>query len=158
LEKVLSPDEKIRRAEEIYYRKQMQTRGKDVARVNVSEKRNLSFFRKMFLQLLICVFLYTILYLIQTTNYVFSADVINQVRWALSYDIDFPKIYMQIGEYINSLKMNGKSTEQDGQEQMQTDETPEVPQESDTTEDVPEEPIAQDNGEEAAGVRWSRYR
>ena len=38
IERTLSPDEKIRRAEEIYYRKRMQALDKKSARVNVSQK------------------------------------------------------------------------------------------------------------------------
>ena len=39
MERTLSPDERIKRAEEIYYRKKIQTANKKSAKVNVSEEK-----------------------------------------------------------------------------------------------------------------------
>jgi hypothetical protein len=40
MEKTLSPDERIRRAEEIYYRKKMQNTNRKSATVNVTNKKD----------------------------------------------------------------------------------------------------------------------
>ena len=100
MERILTPDERIRRAEEIYYRKRIQTKGRDIARVSVSEKPNFSLLKKMFLQIAICILIYCMLYLVQTTDYVFSGDVLGKTKEILSYDTDFNKIYFEINSYI----------------------------------------------------------
>ena len=86
MEKTLSPDERIRRAEEIYYRKKIQATNRNSARVNVSEKKDFGLLKKMFLQIAICILIYIIFYMIQNTNYIFSEDVIKKTNEILSYD------------------------------------------------------------------------
>lgn len=90
MERTLSPEEKIRRAEEIYARRRSGYSSNKVATVNVSEEKNFSLFKKMILQIAICLLIYFIFYLIQNSNYVFSEDVINKTKEILSYDIDIP--------------------------------------------------------------------
>ena len=64
MERILTPDEKIRRAEEIYYRRRMQDRTRNSARVNVAEtKTNSGLLKKMILQIAICILIYTIFYM-----------------------------------------------------------------------------------------------
>ena len=55
MEKTLSPDERIRRAEEIYYRRKMQDITRKSARVNVTNKKEFSLFKKMVIQILACI-------------------------------------------------------------------------------------------------------
>lgn len=112
MERILSPDERIARAEEIYYRKRIQAGNRDSARVNVSEKRSYYLLKKMFLQIAICIFLYCILYLIQTTDYVFSADVLNKTKEILSYDIDFKYVYDKTNEYFKGFVPGTENVEE----------------------------------------------
>lgn len=102
MERSLTPEEKIKRAEDIYYRRRNQYTRNNVATVNVSESRNYGLFKKMILQIIICLLIYFIFYLIQTSNYIFSEDVINKTKEILSYDINLPNMYNQAIEYINS--------------------------------------------------------
>lgn len=103
MERTLSPDEKIKRAEEIYYRKKIQATNKSSARVNVAEKKDLGLLKKMFLQIAICILIYTIFYMIQNTNYIFSEDVIKKTNEILSYDINIQNLYTQAKEKFNSF-------------------------------------------------------
>lgn len=103
MEKTLTPDEKIKRAEEIYYRKKMQTTNKKSARVNVSNKKDFGMFKRMILQISICIVIYAIFYMIQNTNYIFSEDVIKKLNDILSYDINIKKIYEKGINYINNF-------------------------------------------------------
>ena len=64
MERTLSPEERIRRAEEIYYRRRMQNGVHRSARVNVSNKKEFSMFKKMILQIAICIVIYSIFYMI----------------------------------------------------------------------------------------------
>lgn len=111
MEKTLSPDERIRRAEEIYYRKKSQATGKTFAKVNVSEENNVGLFKKMILQILICAAIYSIFYMIKNTNYVFSEEVINKTKEILNYNIDIKKIYETSKQYIfSSADVNTENT------------------------------------------------
>ena len=103
MERTLSPDEKIKRAEEIYYRRKIQATNRTSARVNVSDKKDFGLLKKMFLQIAICVLIYIIFYMIQNTNYIFSENVIKKTNEILSYDINIQKLYSQAKEKFNSF-------------------------------------------------------
>lgn len=72
--------------------------------VNRAEKKKISLFKKMMMQLAICAVIYIIFYLIKNTNYIFSDDVINKTKEFLSYDINFGVIQEQISSFIDSNK------------------------------------------------------
>jgi len=103
LERALSAEERIKRAEEIYQRRKMQT-GIRVPTNTVNKQKNIEYrmFKKLFLQIAICLLIYFIFYLIKNSNYIFSEDVINKTREFLSYDINFQELYYQAGEYYNN--------------------------------------------------------
>ena len=103
MEKTLSPDERIKRAEEIYYRKKMQNENRKSARVNVANKKEFRMFKKMILQISICILIYLLFYIIQNTNYIFSEDLIKKANDILSYEINIKNIYEQGIQYINSF-------------------------------------------------------
>lgn len=105
MERTISQEDRIRRAEEIYNRRR-QASGVRVSsnNVNRAEKRNISLFKKMLMQLAICAVIYIIFYLIKNTNYIFSEDVINKTKEFLSYDINFGQIQAQITSFWNDNK------------------------------------------------------
>lgn len=119
MERIISPEEKIRRAEEIYYRrrsKQINNRS-SVARVNVSEEKDYGLFKKLILQILICLVIYFIFYLIQNGNYLFSEGVINKTREVLSYDINISEAYEQVKQFIQTNNNNNNGNTQETEEQ-----------------------------------------
>lgn len=103
MERTVSAEERIRRAEEIYQRRRMQSDVR-VPTSNVNTKKNAEYrmFKKLILQIVICLLIYFIFYLIKNSNYIFSEDVINKTRKFLSYDINFQELYNQVGEYYNN--------------------------------------------------------
>lgn len=106
MERTLTPDERIKRAEEIYYRKKIQASNRNSARVNVSEEKDFGMLKKMLLQLLICAVIYSIFYMIKNTNYVFSDDVIKKTNEILSYDLNIKNLYEQVMLYLNKFTNN----------------------------------------------------
>ncbi len=105
MERTLSPEERIKRAEEIYYRRRLNNTGIRVptSTVNVgNNKPEYNLFKKMVLQILICFVIYVIFYLIQNTNYIFSENVINKTKEFLSTDINFNHVYNSIVNFINN--------------------------------------------------------
>lgn len=111
MERVISSEERIRRAEEIYNRRKMQT-GVRVpsSRVNTYNKSETfpdkyKLYKKLILQVAICFVIYFIFYLVKNSNYIFSEDFMSKTREFLSYDINFGNIYnMAIEYYNNNLK------------------------------------------------------
>lgn len=103
MERALSAEERIRRAEEIYQKRKMQS-GVRVPTSNVNTQKNAEYrmFKKLILQIVICLLIYFIFYLIKNCNYIFSENVINKTREFLSYDINFQDLYYQAGEYYNN--------------------------------------------------------
>ena len=112
LERTISSEERIRRAEEIYNRRKI-ANGVRVAgnSVNRVETKKLSFFKKMFFQLVICEMIYVIFYLIKNGNYIFSQDVINKTKEFLSYDINFGQLQNQVSLFLNENKFWGENEE-----------------------------------------------
>lgn len=104
MERALSPDEKIRRAEEIYQRRREQNYRTNQTRVNVSsEPRDYGLFKKMFLQIIICLFIYLVFCLIKNSNYIFSEEFLKQSKQVLSYDINLTQQYDEISNWLASF-------------------------------------------------------
>ena len=104
MEKTLSPEERIRRAEEIYYRRKMQLDNRNYARVNIGNgRKSLSFSKKIALQFIICIVIYSVFYIIQNNGYIFSDNVIRKTKEILTYDVNLPKLYSEIEKNINTF-------------------------------------------------------
>ena len=110
MERVISDEEKIRRAIEISQRRNQTYYTRDTARVNVNNKKDYKLLKKMSLQIIICLLIYLIFYLISTTNYVFSEQVIKSTTDILNYDINLEKIYKECQNFviINFNNKDGK--------------------------------------------------
>lgn len=104
MERVYGVDERIKRAQEIYAKRQNLRERTKRARVTVSEEpKNLKLFKKLALQIIICIMIYYIFYLINTTNYVFSNDTLNRTKEIISKDYDFYSIYNSVVEAVNNF-------------------------------------------------------
>lgn len=106
MEKVLTLEEKIKRAEEIYNKRRMEGERNRTAKVSVNSKKDYMLFKKMIIQILICFVIYFIYYLIQNTDYIFSDEVINKTKQVLSYDINFGEEFNNLKTYLTENKEN----------------------------------------------------
>lgn len=127
LERILTPEERIRRAESLYYKKKMQNAGVRVTstrNIGKIEKKDFGLLKRMILQILICLGIYFIFYLIQNSNYIFSEDVLNKTREILSTDINFSALYEQGSQWIEQIKskIENKKEEQQEAEEIQNNE------------------------------------
>lgn len=112
MERTISVEEKIRRAEEIYERRK-QGNSRPIATVNVNnEKKDVKLLKKMIIQILICVSIYLVIYVVQNNQYVFSRDFTNQVNDILSYDTNFNEIYNFLKCKIESIIPKSTENEQ----------------------------------------------
>ena len=106
MERTMTVEERIRRAEEIYERRQRnnglitETESKKSRK---SEKKDIKLLKKIIIQLIVCISIYLIIYTIQQNKYNFSEDFINKVNEIISYDIDLKKVYEDTKNSIMGL-------------------------------------------------------
>lgn len=134
MERVMTVEEKIRRAEEIYQRRR-QGEERPVAKVTVNDKKDIKLLKKMVIQMLICIAIYLSIYAIQNNQYVFSEDFIKKANEILSYDTNFMEIYQTMKSQVMGFikKEEGqeeKTEEQQNQQQEQPEENKEADQEA----------------------------
>ena len=118
MERVLSVEEKIRRAEEIYERRK-QGENRPITKVPVNkQKKDIKLLKKMIIQILFCIFIYLVIYSIYNNKYVFTEDFIKKANEILSYDTNFQEIYNTIKNNIQGYIPNKEqNTEQTNTEQ-----------------------------------------
>lgn len=106
MERVISPEERIRRAEEIYNRRKIQN-GVRVSSARVSSIENATYntkiklYKKLILQILMCFFIYFVFYIVKNSNYIFSESFMNKTKEFLSYDINFSEVYNNFSLFYN---------------------------------------------------------
>ena len=120
MERVMTVEERIRRAEEIYERRK---RNEGLTVVNEenkqkekNEKKDIKLLKKMMIQLMVCICIYLVIYTIQNKQYIFSEDFIQKVNEIISYDIDFKKVYQDTKNYIMSIFSSENENEQQNNE------------------------------------------
>lgn len=119
MERTMSVEEKIRRAEQIYERRK-QGSDKQIATVSVNnEKKDIRLLKKMIVQILICISIYLVIYFINNSEYVFSKDFINKINEILSYDVNFMDLYNTIKDQYNKIIVNNNEQEQPKQTKEQ---------------------------------------
>lgn len=102
MERTFSPEERIRRAEEIYAkRKNLRDRTRR-ASISVAEPKNFKLLKKLALQIIICVIIYYIFYLINTTSYSFSQETLTKADELISHDFDFYSVYDSVVKSIQN--------------------------------------------------------
>lgn len=116
MERTMSVEEKIRRAEEIYNRKRENQIRPNTTRVSVNSKKDIKLLKKMIIQIIVCLSIYSIFYLLVEKNYIFSQDLVNKTREILSYDINFEQLYNNIIKNINSSENTIENMQGNGEE------------------------------------------
>ena len=114
MEKSISQEERIRRAEEIYSRRRYNNRygeslyrsGETRNRYQPQETRKIKgkMINKMIIQMIVCVIIYTCIYMLQYSNYLFSKDMVNKTKEVLSYDISIENLYNKSNEFFSNLQ------------------------------------------------------
>ena len=113
MERTISVEEKIRRAEEIYERrKQGNTKPVATVSVNSESKKDIKLLKKMIIQILVCLSIYLIIYTIKNNEYVFSEDFTNKANEILSYDTNFVALYDNLKEKFQNIFHNQQNEEQ----------------------------------------------
>ena len=114
MERTISVEDRIRRAEEIYYRRKQKEIPKEEygyipeRKTIKKEKKNIRLLKKMINQIIVCLIIYSVFYMIINNNYIFSEDFSNKLKEIMSYDIDVQKFFSYITVNGNKIleKMN----------------------------------------------------
>ena len=114
MERTISVEDRIRRAEEIYYRRKQKEIPKEEyeyipeRKTIKKEKKNIRLLKKMINQIIVCLIIYSVFYMIINNNYIFSEDFSNKLKEIMSYDIDIQKFFSYITVNGNKIleKMN----------------------------------------------------
>ena len=157
MEKTISPEERIRRAEEIYYRRKENSNSVRMSSSQVkegNENRRISLYKKMMIQVLTCILIYLVFSLIKEANYIFSEDIMNKTKEFLNTDINFELIAGQVGQFFQNnqdkLDFLGSWLKEDKQEsQDQTNEENSNQEEKQNQENKQEENTQSENKQEA---------
>lgn len=144
----MSVEDKIRRAEEIYYRRRNEEiPNREIIEKPVKKKTNIKLLRKMIKQIIICLIIYSVFYMIINNNYIFSEDFTNKAKEILSQDINFAEIYSGLLNIINQGNQTTETMEEtSGQEVENLEQTTE---EQKTKEEI------QNNDENIGGAEES---
>ena len=128
MERTMTVEERIRRAEEIYERRKrnegLTVIHEEKDKKEKHEKKDIKLLRKMVIQLIVCICIYLVIYTIQNKQYIFSEDFINKVNEIISYDIDLKKIYEDTKKFV--IGIFNKKIENENQNQNENQENKEV--------------------------------
>ena len=103
MERVMTEEERIRRAEEIYNRRRYEGKVRvSTSSVNINEKNKLTLGKKMLVQIIISVVIYFSMYLIQNIQTNNSEYIVNETKYILNYDTNFAEKYYKVKEYFTT--------------------------------------------------------
>lgn len=98
MERVLSTEERIRRAEEVYRNKGSVT----CERVKNIPKYKNKIIKKMIIQIIVCLSIYSLFYFWGNAEDLFSKDMLNKTKDIMTYDINFDELYKSFMNWLNS--------------------------------------------------------
>ena len=121
MERAISVEERIRRAEEIY-EKRRQGANRPITKVPVNnQKKDIKLLRKMIIQILVCISIYMGIYAIYNNKYVFSEDFIKKANEILSYDTNFKELYDNAKNQFQAWFSNTNNEETNQEQQENTE-------------------------------------
>ena len=124
MERTMTVEEKIRRAEQIYERRK-QGIDKPIETINISKnnKKDIRLLKKMIIQILVSALIYCVIYIIQSNRYVFSEDFTNKINEILSYDTNFIELYNiskdKVQDIVNKIFTNNSIINKENSENNQ---------------------------------------
>ena len=143
MERSLSVEEKIRRAEEIYARRHQENyRPTATVTVGKESKKDVKLLKKLVIQIIVCILIYLVIYTVQNSQFIFSEDFINKANEILSYDTNFQELYNNCKNFIMSI-VNGinANTDDDDNKDITDNQTQENQINVNATENIQTEAI-----------------
>lgn len=115
MERILSQDERIRRAEELYARRRMQVENRTSATVNVDERNSNKLTKKLVIQFVVCVLIYAGFYAIKNVPNIVPQEVMYKISDILEYDINIQEMYNKFNSYITSTEQKGNQLQENNE-------------------------------------------
>ena len=106
MERIMTQEERIKRAEEIYQRRKNQGVRLTSNTVNLNSRSDTLPFRNLIIKIIICAMIYLSFYIIKNSNYIFSQDILKKTNEVLSYDMNYKVIIAKVQEYYNRINLN----------------------------------------------------
>lgn len=116
MERVLSADERIRKAEEIYARRKLQAESRKSATVNVDDRNNNKLVKKLIIQFILCLIIYISFYAIKNIPNLVPQEVMYKISDILEYDINIQELYNNFKGYITNKEEKSQPTEENSTE------------------------------------------
>ncbi len=111
MERVLSQDERIKRAEEIYARRRMKTQARNNATVNVEGNQEQKITKKLIIQFMVCLSLYGAFFAMKNFPNIVSPEVMYKISDILEYDINIQELSKKINSFTNKEDEKTESKE-----------------------------------------------
>lgn len=126
MDRAMTVEERIRRAEEIYERRKNKEKLTEqyetnsiVESKNRERKKDIKLLKKIIIQLISCLAIYFIFYTIQNNEYIFSSEFINKANEILSYDMNFIEIFENIKNTAMTFINNKKNMEENNNQKQE---------------------------------------
>lgn len=107
MEKTISIEERIRRAEQIYNNRiNNGVNSKytfNIKRENRNDSKKYIFVKKIIMQIVVCSLLYLTFYIVSNNEYIFSKDFKNTLNSLLNTQVDFNKLYNDSKNYLSEV-------------------------------------------------------
>ena len=101
MERILSPEERYKRAQELYARRNNQkvttTKNENANTIKKSKEK------KIFIQLIVSALIYFIILSIKNGEFAFSNNVLEKTKYYISYDSNMDELYNNGLSYINNI-------------------------------------------------------
>ena len=109
MEKAISQEERIKRAEEIYNRRKYANKTNISTSNRMKTDGNITLIkakmiRKLLLQILACTAIYLLVYTMKNSEQLFSSEMLNTAKEILSYDISIQNLYDKSKEYFSGVE------------------------------------------------------
>ena len=115
MEKIMNSDERIRRAEEIYYRRRNQNLGSSYRKSHIygKEKKRNRPLRKLIMQIIFCMIIYVSILVVKNCDYIFTQEFLNSVKNVLNYNVELEKYYNKASDFFNGtdVEKNEETTD-----------------------------------------------
>ena len=117
MERTISPEDRIRRAEEIYYRRKNISNVARTATLNFDSKKENKLLKKAFIQVILCVGIFFLINSIQANTDDLSIDSIKHIKNMLNYDMNFKKYINEGKSYLSNIYNKNKEENEEIKQQ-----------------------------------------
>lgn len=140
MERTLSQEERIRRAEELYYRRRNAVNVPRTREITVNPKKNYKLLKKIIVQVVVCIGIYLAIYNLQSKSDNLSVDSINYLKSTMAYDVNLEEYWNKIKDYLYSF-IPPEENKDEQNENVVSEETLGVSDENVETNQIQEPPV-----------------